>query len=145
MNMTMRKKTLLKKERGIVLLEGLIAILIFSFGVLALVGLQAASIKNVTEAKYRSDAAFFANQVVARMWVSDKATLETDFETGGAAYDAWLAEVQDAARGLPGSTANAPTIDVEPANNMVTVTVFWVSPSDPDQLVHRHVAVTQIN
>jgi type IV pilus assembly protein PilV len=43
------------------LLEALIAILIFSFGILGLVGLQANAINLSTDAKYRADAALLAN------------------------------------------------------------------------------------
>ena len=45
-------------QQGVVLLESLIAILIFSMGILALVGLQAAMISNTSNAKYRADASY---------------------------------------------------------------------------------------
>lgn len=54
--------------KGSSLLEGLIAILIFSVGVLALMGMQANAINSVSEAKYRTDAAFPANQLLGNMW-----------------------------------------------------------------------------
>ena len=53
---------------GFVLLEALIGLLIFSIGILALVAMQAESIRNTTEAKYRNDAAYLANQIIGRMW-----------------------------------------------------------------------------
>jgi type IV pilus assembly protein PilV len=40
------------------LLEALVAILIFSISLLALVGMQAMAVRNVGEAKYRADASF---------------------------------------------------------------------------------------
>ena len=43
-------------ERGVMLIEALVAILIFSIGILAVVGMQAIAIKDVTSAKYRSEA-----------------------------------------------------------------------------------------
>jgi len=57
-----------KSQKGAVLLEALIAILIFSMGILAIAGLQAAMVKNTSDAKYRSDAAFIAQQALGRMW-----------------------------------------------------------------------------
>ena len=48
-------------QRGVVLIEALVAILIFSVGILAIVGLQANMIKNTAEAKYRSEASYIAN------------------------------------------------------------------------------------
>lgn len=57
------------RQSGGVLLEGLISILIFSVGILALVGLQAASMKNTTQAKMRIDASLVANQRLGQIWV----------------------------------------------------------------------------
>lgn len=56
-------------QSGAVLLEGLISILIFSIGILALVGLQAASMKNTTQSKLRIDASLVANQRLGEIWV----------------------------------------------------------------------------
>jgi type IV pilus assembly protein PilV len=58
------------KQKGAVLLESLIAILVFSFGVLALAGLQASMIKNTDEAKYRAEAAFLAQEKISQIWLS---------------------------------------------------------------------------
>lgn len=55
-------------QHGSMMLEALISILIFSIGILAIIGLQAASIKMSSDAKYRSDASFLASQLVAQMW-----------------------------------------------------------------------------
>ena len=52
----------------------MIAILIFSVGVLAIVGLQAAMIKNTSESKYRADASYIAQQRIGAMW-ADPANL----------------------------------------------------------------------
>ncbi|MFZ3086523.1 MAG: type IV pilus modification protein PilV [Methylotenera sp.] len=63
-------------QQGVVLLEALIAILIFSMGILAVAGLQASMIKNTSDSKYRADAAFIAQQSLGRMW-ADPANLTT--------------------------------------------------------------------
>jgi len=95
------------------LLEALISILIFSIGILAIIGLQAAAVKASSDAKYRSDASLLANQLIGQMWVSNRAsaTLQTNFQTGGVAYTAWLADVQFA---LPLVAANPPTVLIAP-------------------------------
>jgi len=56
------------------LLEALIGILIFSVGILALIGMQATAMRATIDAKYRSEASFLANEVIGRMWV-DRANL----------------------------------------------------------------------
>ncbi len=55
-------------QHGIILIEAMIAILIFSIGVLGIVGLQAAMLKNTSESKYRADASFIAQQRIGTMW-----------------------------------------------------------------------------
>jgi type IV pilus assembly protein PilV len=55
-------------QKGAVLLEALIAIAIFAMGILALVGLQATMLQNTTDAKYRADASYIAQQQIGRMW-----------------------------------------------------------------------------
>ena len=128
------------------LLEALVAILIFSAGIIGLIGLQAASIRSTTEAKYRTDAAFLANKVISQMWVDNNLALTATYAgttgTGGPGYAAWLAEVSSTTTGLPGATgANSPTIAIG-ANNVVTVTVRWQKPGD--QLIHQYITTTQI-
>ncbi len=126
-------------QRGSILLEGLIAILIFSFGILALVGMQAAAIKSTSEAKYRTDASFLANQLVGQMWADNRATMASNYQTGGSAYNTWKTQVEAT---LPGAAANPPTVVVG-ANNQVTVTVRWQAPSE--SAAHRFVLVAQVN
>ena len=90
------------RQRGATLLEALIGILIFSIGILALVGMQALAIKHMSDAKYRSDASFFANEIIGQMWVN-RASLGTYAYAGAGAppvaIDAWVTSIQNA---LPG-------------------------------------------
>lgn len=55
-------------QAGAVMIEVLVAILIFSVGVLAIVGLQATMIKSTAEAKYRADASYIAQARIGQMW-----------------------------------------------------------------------------
>jgi type IV pilus assembly protein PilV len=59
-----------KLQQGAVLLEALIAIVIFSFGILALAGLQGAMVKNTTDSNYRSEASYLAQQQLGVMWAN---------------------------------------------------------------------------
>lgn len=143
------------KQAGVMLLEALIAILIFSLGILAIVGLQAASVKNAGDAKYRTDASLLANQLIGQMWVADRtqATLQTNFQgtggTGGSAYTAWLPTVAAALPGVSGVAANQPIVAISSvaatttASSLVTVTLYWSAPNEPLQ-AHKYVAVAQI-
>lgn len=138
------------------LLEALISILIFSMGILAIVGMQASSIKSAGDAKYRMDASLLANQLIGQMWVSDRtpATLQANFAAGGAGYTAWLGAAGTPGTvldSLPGVTANPPTVvivnvpGINPpttTSSQVTITVFWQAPSDTAP--HNYVAMAQI-
>jgi type IV pilus assembly protein PilV len=109
-------------RRGFSMIEALVALLIFSFGILGLVGLQATMTQAQTAAKFRGDAAYLASEVIGSMWAdfSNRAS----YNTGGdceeyARCTAWLAKVADL---LPSGTA---TIAVG-LNNTVDVTIQWV-------------------
>lgn len=67
------------KQQGVVLLEALISVLIFSMGILALVGLQAAMIQNTTNSKFRGDASYIAQKRIGLMW-ADPANAATYVE-----------------------------------------------------------------
>lgn len=54
------------------MLEALIAILIFSTGILAVVGLQAAMMKGASDARYRAEATFIAQQKLGEIWTNAK-------------------------------------------------------------------------
>jgi type IV pilus assembly protein PilV len=135
-------KTHIIRQDGVVIIENLVALLIFSMGILGIVGLLATSVKNTTDAKYRNDASLLANRIISQMWLDNKsnAALKTNYASpSGASYIAWKDSVADS---LPDVSANPPTITID-TNNVVTVTIFWKMPSDPDK--HRYVVTTQIN
>lgn len=64
----MKRLSSRKQESGSVLIEAMVSVLIFSMGILALVGLQGAMVKNSSDAKYRSDASFIAQERLGLMW-----------------------------------------------------------------------------
>ena len=138
------------QQRGATLLEAMVAILIFSLGILALVGMQALAVKQVADAKYRADASFLANQIIGEMWVkrTSPGFLADHNYTGTGPPPAglanWIASVQNA---LPGISAgvNQPTVTVAGAapNWTVTVTVSWQPPATTAP--HNHVTIAYIN
>lgn len=113
-------------QKGVMLLEAMISILIFSLGILALIGLQARAINSVSDASYRSQAAFFADQIIGQIWIDRTNMANYSLPAGTApALNAWLARVNNA---LPGTVANPPQISVNAATGQVTVTVNWQPP-----------------
>jgi len=78
----MRPVSSASKQQGMLLLEALVGILIFSIGILAMLGMQSVGMQNTIESKYRSEAAYLANQIVGTMWV-DRANIATYDDAGG--------------------------------------------------------------
>ena len=105
-------------QKGVVLLEAMIAILIFSMGVLAIVGLQAAMVKNTADSKYRADACFIAQQRIGMMW-SDPNNLASYLEAD-----------TDISSLLPGGTRTV----TQPVAGQFTVTVRWQQPGAGESL-----------
>ena len=70
------------RQTGSYLLEALIAILIFSFGVLGLIGLLGSSIRVTNDARYRSEAANLAGAMIADMWTMTAAQMDTRIRHG---------------------------------------------------------------
>jgi type IV pilus assembly protein PilV len=138
--------------RGIVLLDAMIAIVLFSIGILGMLAMQAGATKLAGDAKYRADAAMHADQLIAQMWSSagNPALLTQFVSPAGTSYIAWAktlncADPSASATCLPGvtTTANLPVVTVDNANaNMVTITISWQPPNGTG--LHNYVSVTQI-
>jgi type IV pilus assembly protein PilV len=135
------------KQSGVMLLEALIALLVFSVGVLAIVAMQAAAFQDMGESKYRTDAAFLANQIIADMW-SNSANLDSYVWDGAGAPPAvledWITTVD---KRLPGTVKYRPTIERDAATNAMTVTVSWQQARDRtiSAPAHSYKAVAYIN
>ena len=128
-----RAKRIHVPQRGVALLEALVAILIFSFGVLGLIGILAGSIRATNDARYRAEAANLANAVIGEMWATAAADLDAQFGTGGPKLATWRTQVAGL---LPAASgANAPVVDLtQPGlsaqSRSVVVSVFWQLPGE---------------
>ena len=136
-------------QSGAFLLEALVGIMIFAFGILGLVGLQAQAIRNTNDLQYRGEAIQIANAAIGRMWTMDRTKLEAFYEgdagSGGDGYVALL----EAAERLPGVKdvdALAPTVVVEAGpsttSNLVTITVRWQLPGEATP--HQYVGAVMV-
>jgi type IV pilus assembly protein PilV len=133
-----------RDQRGSFILEALIAILIFSFGVLGIVALQAQSLKATNESQYRAEAVYLANSLLATMWSDNFLTLKTYYDKDSA-QPGYTTFATDVAAILPGGGANPPDVQVlmpgdvvpvgEPAapsttSATVMVRIFWQQPGE---------------
>jgi type IV pilus assembly protein PilV len=140
------------KQSGVALLETLLAMLVFSLGILTVVAIQAASVKMSADAQLRTRAVLLADQLVGTMWVSGEkiADLQTKFQTGGEGYNEWAESVSAALPGvsLDGDTKPTVVIISDPdaeRNGEVTITLYWRTPNMKDGDDSRqHVVISQI-
>lgn len=132
-------------QSGVLMLEVLLAMLIFAFGLLAVLSLQGASIREIGESRYRMDAAILADQLVGQMWADDRtnATLAANYDSANnpaaPGYAPWALQVSQL---LPNAVGpNAPTVTVDAAN-LVTINIFWQAPED--QVRHSFGMISQV-
>lgn len=118
-------------QEGAILLEALIAILLFSFGILALTGLQAAMIKNTDDAKYRAEASFIAQQKLSEIWLN----------TAGNATLAGYVVTDSPTAQLPGGKT---TVAVSPSRE-ITVTVQWTMPGGTEHTYFANGRIEGVN
>ena len=133
------------KQTGVVLIEALLGILIFSIGILALIGMQSVAVKNTTDARYRTEAAYLANNILSQIRL-DMANVNLYPDSSIFAYaprTTWRNQVEAQ---LPGikivSAQRVPSIAIAPgptypgdtdAPSQVTVIILWLQPGETQE------------
>lgn len=124
-----------RSMRGFMLIEVLVSVLLFSVGVLALVGLQANMNQAQGAAKVRTDASYLASELTGLMW-ADVSNLDNYKDASCAAYPrckAWQDKVADR---LPNGVG---TVTVN--SGTVTIQINW---QQSDGVPHNYVSETTI-
>lgn len=141
-------------QGGVFLLEALIAILIFSLGILGLVAMGGVAIAGQTDARVRTDAAALAGQLASQIALNVDRSNEpalaislanfnhypttTDYcvftgvPSAAPIVTTWLAGLSGSA-GLPGAVDASQSIAVDTSaagHNSVTITMCWQGPQD---------------
>ena len=100
------------------------SILIFSIGVLGLMGLEARAINFSVDAEDRNRAALFASEVASTMWLSGSISAATS----AANITAWNTAVADPTQaGLPNGTITVAA--VAGTTNAADITITWKPPA----------------
>lgn len=119
-----------RQQRGGTLIEALIAVLLFSIGVLGLIGLQSKAIGMSNDVDDRNRAALLADEVIAYMWQIDSVSI------GNGDMLTWKSKVQTQ---LPNGAYEIKPVSGKAKTADVVIT--WYQPargaSDPDQLSTR--------
>jgi type IV pilus assembly protein PilV len=147
------------KQRGMALLEGLIALLIFSIGIIGLMGLQAAAIGNLTDSKLRVDASFLANQIIGHIWSERDNAAQYHYNNTAASANCdpaappsgvnatvcnWLQNVRIMLPDAANQLQEIAVTNVATGVNDIQVIVRWRSPRDPSGQSHSFVTTTRI-
>ncbi|MFL6697682.1 MAG: type IV pilus modification protein PilV [Vitreoscilla sp.] len=108
-----------RPSKGFTLIEVMISVLIFSFGVLGTVALQARAVQFAEQNGDRSRAALLANEMVSKLWAGQSATPDPTVLAN------WQSAVSSAtSSGLPNGTGTVAT-----SGSTATVTIRWQAPS----------------
>lgn len=111
-----------RRERGVALIEVLVAVLLFSLGVLGLIGLQSRAVSYSIDAEDRNRASLLANDAATQMWLTQSVTLDA------AALAAWQARVNDPlASGL--TNGEGQVVAVGGTTNSADITIEWQTPA----------------
>lgn len=113
-------------QQGVVIIEALIAILIFSFALLGLVGLQATMIKNTGESEFRAVASYIAQQQAGQMWANPSG----------------IAALVNTSINVSSRLPNGSLTITQPAANQYTITVTWQKPGED---MHNFTTTASIN
>jgi type IV pilus assembly protein PilV len=125
------------RQTGMTLIEVLVAILIFSFGLLGFVGLQARAIKYSVSAEDSNRASLLANELATTMQLAGTVVLPPTTITD------WQARLSPpgAAPLLPGATAN---VSLDPTNTIATIKITWQPPSAASSVNSMDTYETQV-
>jgi type IV pilus assembly protein PilV len=128
-----------RRHGGFALIEVLVALLLFTIGILGLIGLQASMTQTQTESKVRADAANLVDELATVMWgelgnqntIANLAGFSTGGCSGSPACSGWLSKV---GKTLPGGTLTDLSFnnvaDTWDANHgLVSVTLSWSLPN----------------
>jgi type IV pilus assembly protein PilV len=133
-------------QGGVILLEVLVAILIFSIGILAIVGLQGVAVKSATDGRFRSEAAFLASELMSQLWTDPLNLAQYDYPGSGPVPQrlaGWVARVDGR---LPGTTDFPPIVayTADPTlGDIVDITVRWRMPGEEAE--HQHQLRMNVN
>jgi len=140
-----------RPTHGALLIEALIAMAVFSVGLLAILGIIARMQVHSGDARYRVEAAQYADSLLAEMRLADPATRATAYGPDGTRFTAWKTRIT-AAGALPQSGADrgTPPLTISFDGNNVTLRITWRGVQDKDQnasgtaLSHQYVLTSSL-
>jgi type IV pilus assembly protein PilV len=116
-----------RRQRGLNLIEVMVALVLFSVALVAMISLQARTVQIAMSAEDTTRAALLADEMTALMWTGGSLTVDGD------ALATWQQRVSNPAEGgLPEGQGQ-----VTVAGDVATITVTWRPPSRQEGQTHR--------
>jgi len=112
-----------RAQRGVALIESMMALLIFSVGLLGLLGLEARVMNISTDSENRNRAAMIASEVASQMWLNN-----TVLPTAAPIIAAGANAGNQTLGGLPGGVVTVTPVPL--TTNAADITVTWTEISD---------------
>jgi type IV pilus assembly protein PilV len=104
-------------QRGSTLIEVLVALVVFSLGLIGMAMLHGRAAQYATNAEDRNRAALMADDLVAQMWLAQSTAVST------AVVQAWQTRLADlSVSGLPHATGSLGAAD---GDGLRTITITW--------------------
>lgn len=126
-------------QRGVALIESMVAIVVLAVGVLGTVGLQAKAISSLSDARSRVEATIAAEKLIGIIW-NDQVNA-ANYATAGEALANWKDELQ---HNIPGAVATVTITPTTPVagttRNQVDITINWQRRAGDDPSSHRLIA-----
>lgn len=109
-------------QSGVALIEVLVSVLLFSLGILGLIGLQARAINLSVDAEDRNRAALIANDIATTMWIQRTVSIDSA---------AWTTRARNLETGgLPNAEVQ---INSDTGANTADILITWHPPQRPDR------------
>lgn len=136
------------RQRGSSLIEGLAAIVVFSFGMMGLAGLKASMMQQSAHAQLRAQASYLAEELLG-LASADVANVDCYQITESGPPSCGSAIAQGAVTewrnrvlaALPGASSSPPTVTYA-VDGTMTLTIRWQRPTESNE--HRYVSTTNL-
>lgn len=123
-------------QRGIALIENMVAIVILSVGVLGTIGLQAKAISSLSDSRSRVEASIAAEKLIGIIW--NNQANAASYATGGSGLTNWKNELET---NIPGASAAVTITATTPVagttRNQVDIVITWQRRTGDDVSTHR--------
>jgi Tfp pilus assembly protein PilV len=128
-----KRPLLLKTQKGSVLIEALLASLIFALAAIGALGMIASSAKSSADLRMRMEAATFAEDIIGRMQadMGTAAANVKNYDTSLASHPAYMAQwLDNIQKSLPNSRATVTVTDYAGTTGaQAVITIYWTPAS----------------